>query len=334
MNRLKNILTGMLVLFYSLMIMFFIPSYLPAENTRSYGPKSFNDKDLQAVIQLFRYDKRIPIDARIVERISNLEKTYIREKIVFRGIDNSRMTGLLGIPQTGTPPYPCVLALHPLEGCKSDWWQDYNFICGGVVTKKLLAAGIAVFAMDARFHGEFQTHNNGTDSETFAETTSPGKLIKRYFDLLLYTTIEYRRVINYLSRRPEIDPHRIGVIGYSLGGIIAFLLTGVEPRVKVSVACVTPNLKRGLELIYEIKHPVDEMDILDPGHFARLVANRPFLMLMGCSDRFYSFEEANHLYTMIASSTKELVFYNSGHFLPEAYVSKARDWFRKYFNNP
>lgn len=44
-----------------------------------------------------------------------------------------------------------------------------------------------------------------------------------------------RNIVDYLSWKPEIDKSKIGIMGSSLGGITAALISAVEPRIKASV---------------------------------------------------------------------------------------------------
>ena len=54
-------------------------------------------------------------------------------------------------------------------------------------------------------------------------------------------------------------------------------------------------------------------------------------MLMGKNDeRNYTEESASQLYNLIDSNTKDLVFFNSGHMLPEEWTSHTTKWIDKY----
>ena len=64
------------------------------------------------------------------------------------------MPGYLAIPKTGSPPYPCVLQLHSGGGSKSIFWDTPSRSKEDQLTQGLLAAGYAVLALDAQYHGE------------------------------------------------------------------------------------------------------------------------------------------------------------------------------------
>lgn len=286
----------------------------PAKVVAASHPSAFSDEAYEAILQFYQYDKEMPLDARVVGKDET--PAYVREKVVFNGIRDSRVPGYLGLPKTGTGPYPVILLIDGVTGSKSRWWEDDSWPRGGLATKQLLSAGFAVLAIDAQYHGERIAAN---------DYESPGSMVGRQWynrtrEMILQTTVEHRRAIDYLATRPEIDVERVGVLGHSMGGIIIFALNASEPRVRASVACVTPLNIWGPK----------ELAVISPFNFARGVGKRPFLMLMGESDEFYSASEAAVLLEMIEGGPKELTFYESGHRLPEQYVAKAHQWFERH----
>ena len=44
------------------------------------------------------------------------------------------------------------------------------------------------------------------------------------------------RLIDYLETRDDIDPRRIGLMGFSKGGIETYLAAAADPRVAVAVS--------------------------------------------------------------------------------------------------
>ena len=61
--------------------------------------------------------------------------------------------------------------------------------------------------------------------------------IMRNFDPWLATV---RDGIGWAARRPEVDPHRIGIVGISLGGALGLAAAGADPRVKALVEYFGP----------------------------------------------------------------------------------------------
>ncbi len=109
--------------------------------------------------------------------------------------------------------------------------------------RRVLSVGFAVLALDAQCHGDRIAVNDYAPVNHFADPSAAGNPRKGYFtqpDIYVQTTRDYRRAIDYLETRGEIDQRRIGVLGYSMGGTQTFLLAGVEPRVRVCVAVAAP----------------------------------------------------------------------------------------------
>lgn len=294
----------------------FIAMALPLTASAQDSPttlQTLSEEAYQAVIQFYQYDPGIPLEARMVEHRERDD--YAREKIVFRGVRGFRVPAFLELPKTGQAPFPCVLLLHGWSGAKLNWWEDDNFIHGGLARKALLEAGYAVFALDAQAHGERAAeidyaHVNYSEKDGW----------KNYFtlpEIYTQTTVDYRRGLDYLATRPEIDMNRVGVLGYSMGGTQSFLLTSADSRIKVTVACVTPAMT-------EKYYPVA------PNNYLSGLAGRPFLMLMGRTDDLCSEDLAKQLYDLIPSEQKDLKFFESGHKLPKEYIRDAVAWFNKY----
>ena len=61
---------------------------------------------------------------------------------------------------------------------------------------------------------------------------SPFKHTKSIHKETLKTLGDVQRVIDYMTLKTNIDPKRIGIFGFSLGGNIASLAFSVNPRIK------------------------------------------------------------------------------------------------------
>ena len=52
------------------------------------------------------------------------------------------------------------------------------------------------------------------------------------------TVLDNRQVLDYLVKRQEVDENKLGCIGFSLGGIKASLISGVDERLKCCILCL------------------------------------------------------------------------------------------------
>lgn len=261
----------------------------------------------------FSYDKGIPLQASTVSKKE--EPGYVREKIVFRSPSDARVPAYLALPKGGNPPYACVLLLHGIGSSKESWWQADNFSSGGNLMQQLVAANIAVMALDAEYHGERLAYNDYESPEVF---TFEKGWFSRARDMVVQSVIETRRAMDYLATRPEIDTSRIGAIGFSMGGMMVFNLAALDPRVKVAVAAVTPILK-------------EAHSAMAVHNFAPYIKGKPFLMLMGEQDtRNYSMADARQLYDHLPGTDKQLEFFKSGHQLPVEWTTKATAWMQRH----
>jgi dienelactone hydrolase len=175
----------------------------------------------------------------------------------------------------------------------------------------LLASGFAVAMIDAPASGERIYENDFESAETFIR--KPAQLQS----LVIQNTIEHRRVLDYLATRADMDTARMGVLGLSLGGMTAFYLGTVDPRLKAAVTGLTPLWRGG--------------DVTSPANYAPRVG-MPMLMLMGRQDSYYTAEHVDQVYASLGSKSKHVIWYDVGHRLPEAYASAAADWFRRYLS--
>lgn len=285
--------------------------------TSTYGQDTKEDTDTnlpvvsneayQAIVQFYVYDADIPLQARIVDK---QELPFgNREKIVFTGINNSRVPSYLIIPKDGASSHPVVLIVDGIFGSKERWFDDESWPKGGLVTKALLKNGFAVMILDAVYHGERSAEND------YVGPSFNYPIASR--DMIMRTAIEYRRSIDYLSSRTDIDTTRIGLLGLSMGGLITFQLTSIDSRIKTAIAGLTP----------QIKDPKFQPVVSTT--FASHVSCSSFLMFMGNKDGWYTMEEARQLYNLIPITQKEFVEYNVGHEPPVEYVEKVTDWFEK-----
>ena len=99
--------------------------------------------------------------------------------------------------------------------------------------KQLVGKGFIAVAIDARYHGErgSQADYSAAIARAFDK---PGVEHPLYWD----TVWDLMRLIDYLQTRPDIDPKRIGLIGFSKGGIETYFAAAAEERIACAVPCI------------------------------------------------------------------------------------------------
>ena len=144
--------------------------------------------------------------------------------------------GLLHFPKTGTPPFPALLALHPMAGDK----DHFDFSLGA-----FRDAGFATFTIDMPAHG---------DSFSGARAAPDDEAI-------------FAKVLEALAATPKIDPNRLGVIGGSFGAFFALRTAAVSSLVKVCVAYSSP---------FDVGHGLPDAVRGIQDHFAWVVGAQTF----------------------------------------------------------
>ena len=284
---------------------------VPAVGGETDALQRIGDEASRAVAEFYEYDRQIPLDAHTVERD---DEDAPRERIVFRGVQGFQVPGYLQFPRGGAQQLPCVLLLHGWSGSKAHWWREGGYIRGGNVRQKLLEAGCAVLALDAQCHGDRIAENGYALVNEFRP--NEGEPRKRYFsqqEIYTQTVRDYRRALDYLKTRSEIDPERIAAFGYSMGGTQSFVLTSVDSRIKVAVACATPADRT-------------RWSPLAPQNFIAGIGKRPFLMVMGENDPMCSRPDAEQLFKFFDSPAAELRFFPGDHKISGEFVAPSVAW--------
>jgi dienelactone hydrolase len=278
-------------------------------------PPAVSDEAYRATVDFYQYDWSVPLDVRVVKR-DDAPPGYSREKIVFTGGRGDRVPSWLMLPRTGARPFPVVLILDGWMGTKDRWWQDDTWPRGGVLMAALAAEGMAALVLDAQFHGERAENADFQPVERYVCEDC----INLRREMFVETVVDYRRALDYLATRDEIDRGRVGALGLSMGGLMTLALSAVDARVKAAVPCVTPA------------RPNERWTAraaLSPYAFAPRVTV-PTLMLMGRTDELYGQADAESLLAAVGSTDKTLEWFDAGHRLPPEYVPRAVGWLKAH----
>ena len=120
-----------------------------------------------------------------------------------------RVDGLLAVPP-GKGPFPAVLYLHGSGGDRSQMIVPATWMA---------ARGVVALTITMP-----QTPSVGGESAQ-AQLVADRKAV-------VATIVAARRAVDMLQALPEVEPDRIGFVGFSAGARMGAILAGVEPRIR------------------------------------------------------------------------------------------------------
>ena len=288
----------------------------------------------QTTANLFAYKKNAEKEAVVVMQ-QKIDDQTVMEKVVLEGYDSKVPFYYFTNSRKENPGY--IILLHGLGDNKEDWvypsepWLDWSRNTTAI-KDSLLSLGYNILIPDAKFHGE-RSHELGfRPPEMLPPVISRNEKDSRLFEALLSTTVKDIRIImDYIQQRNATPEQAFGVIGYSLGGNLALLLSAFDDRVSSVVACVPPvNLPaKGLEIFDWSQEVIQGQKDITPMKYAQLLKS-PTMLLMGKKDYYYTDEEVSEFFEGISTDKKELKYFNSGHVLPREYKTDAVGWITKH----
>jgi dienelactone hydrolase len=121
---------------------------------------------------------------------------------------------------------PVVIALHGTGGSKA------NMIS---LCRRLATNGFIAVTIDGPYHGERKSGKGEIDYDNAIVRAFHGSGEHPFY----YDTVwDMMQLVDYLSTRDDVDPSRIGLIGYSKGGIETYFTAAIDPRIAVAVPCI------------------------------------------------------------------------------------------------
>lgn len=264
----------------------------------------------------FDYDRRAPLKATAVLMPESETETVRVQKVTYLGEGGARVPALLSLPKKGKGRIPCVLEGHGLTLSKEEGFGDN--------AERYGARGVAVFAIDARFHGERAGAIGGEAAAAKLATT---------YQLYRLTVIDMRRGLDYLAQRGLCDPKRTGYEGYSMGGFMGSMLIGADARIKAGVFYVSGADWRKIFSASDVYFggrltgkrlaaAVKRMAPLDPQYWIPRAKGRAVFMANGRLDERTPFASALAL-QRAAGQPKQIVNYPGGHDIEEEFRPKV-----------
>lgn len=261
--------------------------------------------------QLFAYDKA-PLNAKVESR----EKSpggWTREKISFdAAYGGEQVTGYLFLPSTSQPPFQTVIYFPGGAARRVPSSQDietyYEF---PMFLSFLVKNGRAV--LFPVYKATFERGNpalagiyDRADTRAFSEFL--GQIVK-----------DFRRCIDYLETRTEIDSGKLAFYGMSWGAGLGSLIPAVENRVAVNVLLAGGLGRTGRPETHIVNY-VGRVTI-------------PTLMLNGKYDEGID-SSIRPMFDLLGTPRehKLKIEYDTGHIPPRSeYIKETTAWLDKYF---
>jgi formylglycine-generating enzyme required for sulfatase activity/predicted esterase len=249
----------------------------------------------------------------VIEWTDEKSEQWTQEKVTFNAAyGNERVIAYLFLPKAGTSPYQTVIlfpGLGTLRRTSSDSLAKKLLLDQFGVSEFIVKSGRAL--MYPIYKGTYE-RNDGVSipgAHRFAEN-----LIKRVKD--------FRRSVDYLESRKDIDSNRLAYYGISWGALMGAIIPAVEPRLKTSV------LSAGG--LFSMRNVLPEVD---PFNFVSRV-RIPTLMLNGRYDAIFPLETSQlPMFRLLGvpEADKRHVIYETGHSVPRnELIKETLNWLDRY----
>ena len=124
---------------------------------------------------------------------------------------------------------PVVVALHGTGGNKESQLP---------LLADLARRGFVGIAIDGRYHGARAKGGKEAKSTEYVAAVQRAFHERKEYPFFFDTAWDIMRLIDYLETRDDVDARRIGLIGFSKGGIETYLAAAADPRISAAVSCV------------------------------------------------------------------------------------------------
>jgi serine/threonine protein kinase/dienelactone hydrolase len=257
----------------------------------------------------FLYDNT-DLKAVIEERDESPEDWMIEKVSFTAAYGGERMIAYLYLPKKVETPFQ-TLVFFPgryavwekdqKQSGETKWFLEY-----------ILKSGRAV--MYPVYKGTFQ-RNDGLKAEE-----SIASLTHQYTDWLIKWVKDFRRSVDYLETRPDIDHGKLGYYAHSWGGFMGGIIPAVEERIKISILISGGFNGKAYPEADQINY-VSRIKI-------------PVLMLNGKYDAMIPFETSIKLFFDLLGTPekdKRFCLYETGHYVAKSeMIRETLNWLDHY----
>ncbi|MBD0381351.1 dienelactone hydrolase family protein [Paenibacillus sedimenti] len=244
--------------------------YQSFEEKRNHLKQSENADQTKARLKLglvnslgIDMDNKDELRPIVLERVELAD--HIRERVEFGTVWGLRVPAYVLLPKQLAGKGAAVLALHGHgygsrqivgllpDGTENDGPPDLH----GNYALELVRRGLIVIAPEVFGFGDRRLAADQTAGQ-FGNSSCQSlasHLLMYGISLAGLRVQEALRALDYLISREEVDPKRIGCIGFSGGGLIGAYASAIDERVKATLLCAFTNTFKGS--IMHVRHCID-----------------------------------------------------------------------------
>jgi len=179
---------------------------------------------------LFIPDRLPPVDPKTHGQFEP-EPGIVAERVTYATQFGLRVPAILYMPKQRQGKVPALIVVNGHGGDKYSWYAFYS----GILYAR---AGAAVLTYDPVGEGE-RHRERRSGSRAHDQKLAPREMGQRMGGQLV---TDLMQAVAYLQSRPEVDPRRIGAMGYSLGSFIVAIGGAVDTRLHACVLTGGGNL--------------------------------------------------------------------------------------------
>jgi dienelactone hydrolase len=258
-------------------------------------------------LHLYDYDASAPFEEQEVK--TEEKEGSIVHDLSYAG-PNGRITAFYIVPE-GDGPFPAVLFMPGAPGARFTFYSE---------AVALAERGIASLLPDPPYARP--------PIEDVVEFTPSDK------NGIVHEVVEMRRAIDFLVSKEEIDPSRLGYVGFSWGGSLGANFAAVERRVGSFVLMSPiPRLSADMRQLGEERGAApgdlaayeEAMRPIDAVNYLPHVAPNALFLQFGSEDTRPS-PELGHEVEDAASEPRQAEWYQGGHELNDQALAARDEW--------
>jgi predicted esterase len=282
-----------------------------------YKENPVSDPIFQVYKEQFLYDKT-ELNARVESKDESSEE-WIKERITFdAAYGGERIIAVLFLPKNIKPPFQTVIYF---PGGQAVFRNSSKELESDIEFKTFLS--FIVKNGRASLYPVYKGTMERTDNALIPLAVGFERYSHQYTDYLIQIVKDFKRCIDYLETRQDIDSSKLAYYGMSWGGELGAIIPAVEDRLKASVM-----LAGGFDLVNP--RPLPEAN--DINYVTRV--KTPTLMINGKYDSFLPYETTiKPMFDLLGTldEHKELKLYETDHIPPRTkFIKEILSWLDRY----